>query len=78
MTQLAGLTAGVLANQATKRVSVVQFSAAVAASAQMAAQQAKAKGALFKGRGWMKPSFPGLGRLETMDNRDALALSISP
>ena len=42
---LAGLTAGILANKATKKVSVVQLSGAIAANAQMAAQRARVVGA---------------------------------
>ena len=55
---LAGLAAGILANQATKKVSVVQLSEAIAANAQMAAQQAKEAGAQIKGRGWRKLPLP--------------------
>ena len=72
---LAGLTAGILANQATKKVSVVQLSEAIAANAQMAAQQAKAAGAQLKGRGRRKLPLPGPGRRRSPDSPDAPALS---
>ena len=74
---LAGLTAGILANKATKKVSVVQLSVAIAANAQMAAQQAKVTGAQLEGRDWMKLPLPGLGRPRPPDNPDAPALSNS-
>ena len=72
---LAGLAAGILANQATKKVSIVQLSEAIAANAQMAAQQAKAAGAQLKGKGWRKLTLPGPGRRRSPDSPDAPALS---
>ena len=72
---LAGLAAGILANQATKKVSVVQISEAIAANAQMAAQQAKVAGAQLKGKGWRKLTLPGPGRRRSPDSPDAPALS---
>ena len=72
---LAGLAAGILANKATKKVSVVQISEAIAANAQMAAQQAKVAGAQIKGRGRMKLPLPGSGRQRPPDSPDALARS---
>ena len=72
---LAGLTAGILANKATKKVSVVQLSEAIAANAQMAAQQAKVAGAQLKGRGWRKLPLRGSGRRQSPDSPDAPALS---
>ena len=72
---LAGLTAGILVNQATKKVSVVQISEAVAANAQMAAQQAKAAGAMLKRRGRMKLPLPGSGRRRSPDSPGSPALS---
>ena len=72
---LAGLAAGILANQATRKVSVVQLSEAVADSAKMAAQQAKAAGATLKGRSRMKLPLPGPGRRRSPDSPDAPALS---
>ena len=71
---LAGLTAGILVTQATKKVSVVQLSEAIAANAQTAAQQAKAAGIQLKGRGKMKLPFTGSGRQRPPDSPDALAL----
>ena len=76
---LAGLAVGILANQATQKVSVVQLSEAVAANAKMAAQQAKAAGATLrgrgKGRGRMKLPLPGPGRRRSPESPDAPALS---
>ena len=72
---LAGLTAGILANKATKKVSVAQLSEAIAANAQMAAQQAKEARAQLKGKGWVKLPLPGSGRRRSPDNPDAPALS---
>ena len=72
---LAGLAAGILANQATKKVSVVQISEAIAANAQMAAQQAKVAGAQLKGKGWRKLTLPGPGRRRSPGSPDAPALS---
>ena len=71
---LAGLTAGILVTHATKKVSVVQLSEAIAANAQMAAQQAKAAGTQLKGRGRRKLPFPGSGRQQPPDTPDAPVL----
>ncbi len=65
---LAGLTAGILVTHATKKVSVVQLSEAIAAHAQMAAQQAKAAGTQLRGRGRPKLPFPGSGRQQPPDS----------
>ena len=70
-----GADVGILVNQATKKVSVVQLSEAVAANAQMTAQQAKAAGAMLKRRGRMKLPLPGSGRRRSPDSPDAPALS---
>ena len=64
---LAGLTAGILANKATKKVSVVQLSGAIAANAQMAAQRARVVRAQITGRGRMRLPLPGSGRRRPPD-----------
>ena len=77
VTLLAGLTAGILANRATKKASVVQLSEAVAANAQMAARQSKAADAQLKDRGRMKLPLPGPERPRSPDNPAAPTLSNS-
>lgn len=53
----------------------VQLSEAIAANAQMAAQQAKAAGGQLKGRGRRKLPLPGSGRQRSPDSPDSPALS---
>ena len=72
---LAGLTAGILANKATKKVSIVQLSEAIAANAQMAAQQAKEAGAQLKARSRMKLPLPCPGRRRSPDSPNDPPLS---
>ena len=64
---LAGLTAGILANKATKKVSVVQLSGAIATNAQMAAKRARVARAQITGRGRMRLPLPGSGRRRPPD-----------
>ena len=72
---LAGLTAGILANKATKKVSIVQLSEAIAANAQMAAQQAKEAGAQLKARSRKKLPLPCPGRRRSPDSPNDPPLS---
>lgn len=56
---LAGLTVGVLASRVTRKVSVVQVSAAIAAGVQDVALKARESASPRKTRRRMKPALPG-------------------